>query len=55
MQNEHPLSRRQRESMDILLYRDGALTANGVVKMLEDQPTDSAVALSFASSRPKAT
>ena len=42
MKNKDPLSRREREIMDIL-YRDGALTANEVVERLEDQPSNSAV------------
>ena len=42
MKNRDPLSRREREIMDIL-YRDGALTANEVVERLEDQPSNSAV------------
>lgn len=42
MNNKDPLSRREREIMDIL-YRDGALSANDVVERLEDQPSNSAV------------
>ena len=42
MKNTDPLSRREREIMDIL-YRDGALTANDVVERLEGTPSNSAV------------
>ena len=42
MKSKDPLSRREREIMDIL-YRDGALTANEVVERLEDRPSNSAV------------
>jgi predicted transcriptional regulator len=42
MKNKDPLSRRERQIMDIL-YRDGALTANEVVERLEDRPSNSAV------------
>lgn len=42
MRNKDPLSRREREIMDIL-YRDGALTANDVVERLPDHPSNSAV------------
>ena len=40
--NSDPLSRREREIMDIL-YREGALTANDVVDRLPDHPSNSAV------------
>jgi predicted transcriptional regulator len=42
MKNTDPLSRREREIMDIL-YRDGELTASDVVERLADQPSNSAV------------
>ena len=42
MKNKDPLSRREREIMDIL-YRNGALSANDVVARLKDQPSNSAV------------
>lgn len=42
MKSNDPLSRREREIMDIL-YRDGALTANDVVGRLADSPSNSAV------------
>lgn len=42
MKNKDPLSRREREIMDIL-YRDGELTASDVVERLGDGPSNSAV------------
>lgn len=39
---KEPLSRREREIMDIL-YRDGALTASEVVERLPDNPSNSTV------------
>ena len=42
MKNADPLSRREREIMDIL-YRDGELTASDVVERLADNPSNSAV------------
>jgi predicted transcriptional regulator len=42
MKNKDPLSRREREIMDIL-YRDGALAASDVVECLPGNPSNSAV------------
>ncbi len=42
MKQKEPLSRREREIMDIL-YRDGALTASDVVERLPDKPSNSTV------------
>jgi predicted transcriptional regulator len=42
MKPKEPLSRREREIMDIL-YRDGALTASEVVECLPDHPSNSTV------------
>jgi predicted transcriptional regulator len=40
--NKDPLSRREREIMDVL-YRDGELTASEVVERLADEPSNSTV------------
>lgn len=42
MKTKDPLSRREREIMD-LLYRDGELTANDLVERLAGNPSNSAV------------
>jgi len=42
MKNKDPLSRREREIMDIL-YRDGELTASDVVERLPGDPSNSTV------------
>ena len=42
MKNKDPLSRREREIMDIL-YRDGELTASDVVERLPGSPSNSTV------------
>lgn len=42
MKTNDPLSRREREIMDIL-YRDGQLAANDLVERLSGQPSNSAV------------
>lgn len=42
MKNKDPLSRREREIMDIL-YRDGELTASEVVERLPGSPSNSTV------------
>lgn len=42
MKNKDPLSRREREIMDIL-YRDGELTASEVEERLAGEPSNSAV------------
>lgn len=42
MKSKDPLSRREREIMDVL-YRDGELTASEVVERLADRPSNSTV------------